>query len=631
MERIIENLRVSVDLVNCIKKVKRRITVEKQEKVFILKRFRPYMGNKKILIPISLILSGISAVLNMIPFVLVWYITRELLSSSKIVTISNVRFYAWMAFASAIAGILLYFIALLSSHLAAFRVEVGMQKVGMEKVINMPLGFFDRHSSGKIRKIVNDGAGTTHTFLAHQLPDLAGSIVSPIILLILLFVVDWRMGLVSLIPIALGFMSMGFMATVEGKKFQSAYYDSLEEMSSESVEYVRGIPVVKTFGQSIFSFKRFHDSIIKYKEMVYAYTLLWRKPMSFYTAIMQATSFFLIPLAIFLIGRGDNVALVLSDFIFYILISPIFTMLFMKSMHFQQNTMVAEQAIDRLDNLLNLKEASSEITNDNKSSKIKDYSIEFKDVVFSYEGSDKKAIDKVSFKLNKGQTIALVGASGGGKTTIARLAARFWDVDEGEILVGGINVKNISKEELMNNIAFVFQNTKLFKGSLKENIVFGKEKVSDIEISRAIDFSQSREIIENLQNGIDTVIGSKGTYLSGGEQQRIALARAILKDAPIVLLDEATAFADPENEHLIQKALNELGKGKTTLMIAHRLTSVQNVDKILVINEGKIVEEGTHQELLLRGGIYKSMWDEYQKSIEWKITSKQEAEAIANV
>lgn len=576
------------------------------------------MGKKKVLLPLSLVLSGISAVLNILPFVLVWYITRDILSAPQPIDVSNVSFYAWLAFASAIGGIIVYFFALMSSHLAAFRVEVGMQKVGMEKILSMPLGFFDKHSSGKIRKIVNDGAGTTHTFLAHQLPDMAGSVVSPIILIALIFIVDWRMGLASLVPIILGFITMRFMMSSEGKKFQKMYYDSLEEMSSESVEYVRGIPVVKTFGQTIFSFKRFYDSIIKYKEMVHAYTLLWRKPMSFYTVIMQSAAFFLIPMAIFLIGRGENLPLVLADFIFYILISPIFTMLLMKSMYFQQNTLIAEQAIDRLDNLLNYPSMSySENTKNTKN-----HSLEFKDVVFSYEGSDKRAIDKISFKLNEGETIALVGASGGGKTTIARLAARFWDADEGAVLVGGINVKDIPKKELMDNISFVFQNTKLLKGSLRENIVFGKDNVGEEELNKAIDFSQSREIIENLPDGLDTVIGSKGTYLSGGEQQRIALARAMVKNAPIVLLDEATAFADPENEHLIQKALKELSRGKTTLMIAHRLTSVQNVDRILVIESGKIAEEGTHAELLNKGCIYKTMWDEYQKSVAWKIAAK---------
>ena len=323
-----------------------------------------------------------------------------------------------------------------------------------------------------------------------------------------------------------------------------------------------------------------------------------------------------------LIGRAEALSIVLADFVFYLLISPIFTMLLMKSMYFRQNSMIAKQAIDRVDNILDypdMKWAQNE-------KKITNHTLEFKDVVFSYEGSATRAIDKVSFKLNEGETIALVGASGGGKTTIARLATRFWDVDEGEVLLDGINVKDIPKEQLMNNISFVFQSTKLFKGTLRENVVFGKKGVTQEEINKAIDFSQSRNIIDNLTDGIDTVMGSKGTYLSGGEQQRIALARAIVKNAPIVLLDEATAFADPENEHLIQKALRELSRGKTTLMIAHRLTSVQDVDRILVIENGKIAEEGTHGELLAKGGIYKSMWDEYQKSVAWKISTNSNIE-----
>lgn len=592
------------------------------KKSFVLKRFIPYMGKKKVLLPLALVLSGISAVLNILPFVFVWYIVREILSNPQSSNVLNINFYAWLAFASAVSGIVIYFLSLISSHLAAFRVEIGMQKIGMGKIMSMPLGFFDQYSSGKIRKVVNDGAATTHTFLAHQLPDMAGSIISPIVLIALILLVDWRMGIVTLIPIALGFMTMRFMMSEEGQKFQKQYYDSLEEMSSESVEYIRGIPVVKTFGQTIFSFKRFYNSITKYKEMVYAYTLLWRSPMSFYTTVMQSAAFFLIPMAIFLIGRGNNVSLILTDFIFYILISPMFTTLLMRSMHFQQNIMIAEQAIDRLDNILDYKSMDYSGT----SKGIENNSLEFKNVTFSYEGSDKPAVDKISFKLNKGETIALVGASGGGKTTIARLAARFWDVDEGEVLVGGVNVKDIPKKELMDKVSLVFQNTKLFKGSLRENIIFGKENASESAINKAIDYSQSRAIIENLSDGLDTVIGSKGTYLSGGEQQRIALARAMVKNAPIVLLDEATAFADPENEHLIQKALKALSHGKTTLMIAHRLTSVQNADRILVVDRGQIVEEGTHETLLKKAGLYKKMWDEYQKSIDWKIVEKDEDE-----
>jgi len=591
--------------------------MEKQRKAFVLKRFIPYMGKKKGLLPLSLVLSGLSAALNIVPFVLIWFITREVLLSTQSIEIANIGLYAWLAFAAAIGGVLIYFFALMSSHLAAFRVEVGMQKVGMKRIMRMPLGFFDQNASGRIRKIVNDGASTTHSFLAHQLPDMAGTIISPIILLALILIVDWRMGLASLVPIILGFITMKFMMTAEGRKFQKQFFDSLEEMSSESVEYVRGIPVVKTFGQSVFSFKRFYNSIIKYKEMVLAYTLLWRTPMSFYTIIMQSAAFFLIPMAILLVGRGGNLAFVLADYIFYLLISPIFTMLLMRSMYFQQNMMIATQAIDRLDNLLDY----PIMTDEDDKEEIKTFELEFKNVGFAYEGSDMRAIDEISFKLSEGETIALVGPSGGGKTTIARLAARFWEADEGEVLVGGVNVKNISKKTLMETISFVFQNTRLFKGTLKENIVFGKENIDDKNIEEAIEASQSKEIIDSLKDGLDTVIGTKGTYLSGGEQQRIALARAFLKNAPIVLLDEATAFADPENEHLIQKALIELSKGKTTLMIAHRLTSVKHADRILVIDGGKIVEQGTHQALLESAGLYKRMWDEYQKSIAWKISA----------
>ncbi len=593
----------------------------KKKNKSILKRFYPYMGKKKVLVPLSLILSGLSAILNIVPFVLIWYIARDLLLNAQSIDASSVSTYAWLAFASAMAGVIIYFLALMSSHLAAFHVEVGMQKVGMEKIISMPLGFFDKHSSGKMRKIVNDGAGTTHTFLAHQLPDMAGSVISPVILILLILLVDWRMGVVSLVPIIIGFITMSFMTSSKGIDFQKKYFDALEEMSSESVEYVRGIPVVKTFGQTIFSFKRFYNSITNYKKMVHAYTLLWQKPMSFYVIIMQSAAFFLIPISILLIGRGASLPLVLADFIFYLLISPIFTMLLLKSMLFRQNSMIAKQAIDRLDNLLEY----PSMNYSHNAKNIRTQSLEFKNVSFSYDSTDRLAVDSINFKVNEGETVALVGSSGGGKTTIARLAARFWDVLEGEVLVGGVNVKDVSKKELMDNISFVFQSTKLFKGSLRENIVFGKENITEEEINKAIDYSQSRDIIKNLPEGINTVIGSKGTYLSGGEQQRIALARAFVKNSPIVLLDEATAFADPENEHLIQKALKDLSYGKTTLIIAHRLTSVKDVDKIIVLENGKIAEQGSHKELINKDGLYKKMWDEYQKTVAWKIINKKDA------
>lgn len=588
----------------------------------VLKRFFPYMGKKKALIPLSLILSGISAALNILPFVLMWYIARDILNDPQSIDIARISTYAWYAFGCAFAGTLIYFLSLMSSHLAAFRCEVGLQKRGMQKIIAMPLGFFDQYASGKLRKIVNDGAGTTHTFLAHQLPDMAGSVVSPILLIGAVLWVDWRMGLVSLIPIALGFITMSFMMTSKGKAFQQQYFDSLEEMSAESVEYVRGIPVVKTFGQSIFSFKRFYNSIMKYKEMVHAYTLLWRSSMSFYIVFMQSAVFFLVPAAILMIGRGDQLPVVLADFIFYLLVSPLFTLLLMRSMYFRQNAMIAKQAIDRLDTLFAYPAMEFAATE----KPLRDHSLEFKNVSFAYPDSEKNAVDGVSFRLNEGETVALVGASGGGKTTIARLAARFWDASEGSVLIGGFNVKEIPKQELMDNISFVFQNTRLFKGTLRENIVFGSRGITDEALNRAIDLSQSREIIDQLPKGLNTVIGTKGTYLSGGEQQRIVLARAFVKDAPIVLLDEATAFADPENEHLIQKALKELSRGKTTLMIAHRLTSIRSVDRILVIADGKIAEQGTHDELIAKGGLYRTMWEEYQRSVTWEITGNQASE-----
>ncbi len=589
--------------------------------VSILTRFKPYMGTRKYLLTTSLALSALSSILGLLPFVFIWLIAKELFSNQP--SFAYVQTYAWLTLASAFIAMALYFLALLSSHLCAFRVEVGMRKVGMRRIITMPLGFFHQSQTGKIRKIIDDNASQTHTFLAHQLPDLAATIVAPLVILVLILAIDWRMGLVLLIPIVLGFVAMSFMMTQEGEKFRQKYMDYLEEMSSEAVEYVRGIPVVKTFGQSVYAFKRFVDSINRYKEMVLTFTLMWQKPMAFYTVIMQSAAFFLVPFTIFFISNGSLTAdtgklgLVLSNFLFYLLIAPNFTLLFMRTMYFQHEASIAKQSIDRFDAILDYP-AMSFVA---QSEPLTAFDVEFKDVVFAYEGAESNAVDGVSFTIKSGETVALIGASGGGKTTIARLLARFWDIKSGEILIGGRNIQTLSQQTLMNNIAFVFQNTKLFHLSLRDNITYGKADASNADIERAIDLSQSREIIEALPNGLDTEVGKAGTYLSGGEQQRIALARAILKDAPLVLLDEATAFADPENEHLIQQALRELSKGKTTLMIAHRLTTVQHADKILVIDNGKVAQSGTHQALLSESGLYQAMWQEYQQSIVWKLAN----------
>lgn len=580
------------------------------------------MGSKKILLPLSLVISAISAVLNIIPFVVIYYIIRNILGNPEIINVQYIMKYALLAFVSTLGALIMYFVALLCSHLAAFRVEIGMQKVGMQKILDLPLGFFNINSSGKIRKIISEGASTTHTFLAHQLPDLAGTVISPVALIVLIITIDWRMGLASLVPIIMGFFIMNFMMSSKGKKFQELYYIALEEMSAEAVEYIRGIPVVKTFDQTIFSFKKFYNSITNYKKMVLAYTLLWRTPMSFYVTIMQSATFFIIPMAILLIGGGNSIPLVITNFIFYILISPIFTTLLMRTILFRQNITIAEQAIDKFDKLLDYQP----INYKHESTRVNKFDIEFRNVSFTYEGTNKPAVNNISFKIDEGETVALVGASGGGKTTIARLVARFWEVDTGEVLIGGINIKELSKKDLMDTISFVFQSTKLFKGSLKENILLSKTNASYEDINNALVNSQSADIISAATNGLDTVIGSKGTYLSGGEQQRIALARAMIKDSPIVLLDEATAFTDPENEHLIQKALRELGRNKTTLIIAHRLSSVVNVDKILVIDKGEIIEMGNHNELYNKGGVYADMWDEYKESITWKFTNKEVVE-----
>ncbi len=585
------------------------------KKPHVLQRFFPYMGEKKILIPLALLFSALAAVLSTIPFVFIWLIVRELLSSQSF-SLQQITPYTLVVGLCAALGVLFYFLALTFSHLAAFRVEVGLQKTSMERLVSMPLGFFDSADSGRIRKIVNDSAATTHSFLAHQLPDLAGSVLTPLVLLVMILAVNWKMGLVSLIPVLLGGIGFASMMTTQGKKFMQRYFDALEEMSDEAVEYVRGVPVVKTFGQTVFSFTRFYESIIKYKDFVLQYTMLWRRRMSFTTVALQSTAFFLLPVTVLFFFDGGDLELVLTDFIFYLLIAPNFIAILMRSAYFRQNAYIAEQALDRIDAFFDYPQLDYSTA---AQQTVSSYGLVFRDVSFCYEGAESNAVDGVSFTVAQGETVALVGPSGGGKTTLARLAARFWDVQQGQILIGGVDVKSFSRKQLMETVSFVFQNTRLFSTSLEENIRIGKENASREELARAVALSQSQEIIDRLSDGIKTVLGTGGTYLSGGEQQRISLARALLKNAPVVLLDEATAFADPENEQQIIQALHELGRGKTTLLIAHRLTSVQQADKILVISEGKVVEHGAHDELMARQGVYARMYAEYEESISWKL------------
>lgn len=580
-----------------------------------LKKLSNYMGKRKILLPTAMLVSALSALAGMLPFIFIWLIVRELFEFGGFSPSGNITTYAWWTVGSAVISVILYFAALMSSHLAAFRAESNMRREAMQKIVRMPLGFFDNNTSGRIRKIIDDNASTTHTFLAHQMPDLAASILVPVVAIVLIFIFDWQLGLACMVPIILSMILMMSMMGGKSQQFMKSYMNSLEDMNTEAVEYVRGIPVVKVFQQTIYSFKNFHKSIINYSKMVSQYSMNWEKPMSAYTAVINSFVFFLAPVAILLIGKTGDYAFVLVNFLLFMLVTPVFSQSIMKSMYLQQALGQASEAISRLENLTSY----NHLFVSTNPQPIKNFSIRFDNVSFSYPGTTQKAIDGINFSIPQGKTVALVGASGGGKTTIARLVPRFWEVNEGQVLVGGINVKNIDSKDLMKHVSFVFQNTKLFKTTLLENVKYGNPNATMEEVNRALDMAQCREIINRQPLGLNTKIGTEGTYLSGGEQQRIVLARAILKNAPIVVLDEATAFADPENEHLIQQALKELTKGKTVLMIAHRLSSITDADDILVIDKGKIAEQGTHLELINKKGLYNTMWNEYQQAVRWTI------------
>jgi ATP-binding cassette subfamily B protein len=588
----------------------------KKHNMGTLKNLQQYAGRRKALFPLSMALSAMSALAGMAPFVLIWLIVRELFEKGGTISPSDsIITYAWGAAGSAIVSVVLYFGALICSHLAAFRVESNLRRKAMRKIVHMPLGFFDTNTSGRIRKVIDDNASITHSFLAHQLPDLAATFLIPAVALLLIFVFDWQLGLACMVPVAAAMVLMMAMVGGKSQEFMKSYMTSLEEMNTEAVEYVRGIPVVKVFQQTMFSFKNFHRCIVNYNKMVIQYTMAWEKPMSAYTVAINSFVFVLAPVAILLIGYSGNFAGVLLNFFLFILVTPVFSQGVMKSMYLQQAFGQTNEAIGRFDRLTDF----SQIQRATHSEKVEKFDVRLDDVFFSYPGAPQNAVDGVSFTIAQGATVALVGASGSGKTTIARLVPRFWETQRGQVLIGGVDVRDIDPKELMKHISFVFQNTKLFKASLLENIKYGNPDASMEEIDRAIDMAQCREIIDKQPHGLNAEIGKDGTYLSGGEQQRIALARTILKNAPIVVLDEATAFADPENEHLIHQALGELTKGKTVLMIAHRLTSIVDADTILVIDKGRIAEQGTHNELINKQGIYNDMWNEYQQSVGWII------------
>lgn len=583
-------------------------------------RLLNYSDNYKYLTIVGMFLSALSAICLLVPFVYIWDVVNALLAVAPDFTkAQNLDVYAINAFTFAVLGIILNFFGLMGTHLSAFKNEKNMKDAAIKHLLKLPLGYFSNHTSGGLRKIIDYSTAKTEIFLAHQLFDLTGAIMTPIVFLILLFSFDWRLGLICLIPIILCFVFMYPMFSKESRNSMEKYEKYLEEMNGEAVEYVRGIPVTKAFQQSIYSFKNFINAIKNYGKFSAEYSMSTHIPMTAFTVSINGFFALLIPAGILLAGSVVDVKF-FANFMFYIIFTPICAVMMMKIMTVSQDWMLASCALDSIEAILN----ENPLVDPINPQKPKNHSIEFEGVYFDYENADgdEHILNDVNLKINENETVALVGPSGGGKTTIASLIPRFWDVNQGSIKVGDVDVRDISTKELMKNISFVFQNTTLFKDSIYNNVAIGRKGASRDDVKKALSLTQCDDIIDELPDGINTVIGSEGTYLSGGQQQRIALARAVLKDAPIIILDEATALADPENEYLIQKAISEITKDKTVIMIAHRLSSVKNVDKIYVVENGRIVEEGNHHTLIDSGGIYSRMWDEFNQSIQWKVKSE---------
>ena len=582
------------------------------------KRLFEYADNYKYLTIASWVLATVSAFIALVPFYYIWRLIKEVIRvSPDFDRAQNLSAYGWCAVGSAVLAMLIYMGGLICSHLAAFHVQATMRSRLMRHIMSLPLGSMDEDGSGKVRKIINESSAATETYLAHQLPDKCVATATPIGLVVLLLVFDWRLGLLSLIPVVLGFAIMSTMMGANMKKKMEEYQNALEEMSSEAVEYVRGIPVVKTFGQSVFSFKLFRDSIKKYEKWTIAYTKDLRVPMMGLTTAINSVFAILIAATFWLGGvkSGSVDGTFLLNLMFYIIITPIITVTMTKMMYAGENVMIVEDALNRIDGLLEKKPLPQSVNPE----KPQDASISFKNVSYRYDGASDDAIHNISLDIKSGEHIAFVGPSGGGKSTLAKLIARFADVNSGFIEIGGVNVKNIKASDLMNTVSFVFQDSKLLKMSIFDNVRMGNKNAMREEVIEALHNAQCDDIIEKLPGGIDTVIGSKGTYLSGGETQRIAIARAMLKNAPILILDEATAFADPDNEAKVQAAFSKLSEGKTVIMIAHRLSSVTEVDRIYVLKNGQICQSGTHENLLSQDGLYAHMWKEFNKSVSWKV------------
>ena len=588
----------------------------KQKKPSVLSRVLRYGGNCRSLAYLAWLLSGISAVLALVPFVELFYIIRDVIRvSPDYGQATEIVRHGWLAVGFALLSMLVYFAALMCSHISAFRVAGNLKKELLSHIATLPVGFADEMGSGRLRRVVLESTASTETMLAHNLPDMVQAIVTPVCMVVLLFVYDWRFGLICLVPLLIGFAMMFQMAGPGMQEDMKNYQDALEKMSNEAVEYVRGIPVVKTFGQTVFSFHRFKEAIDNYSRFCIHYTKTARRPMVLYTLFINSAFAFLIALALFL-SRGENYAQdILINFLFYVLFTPVIATTMTRVLFMSENNMLLEDAMGRVDGILGIQPLSEP----EAPAAPKGSSVELCDVTYHYSQEAKAAVSHLSLRAEENSIIALVGPSGSGKTTAAGLISRFFDPEEGCVKIGGVDVRQIGKDALMDTVSYVFQDSKLLKRSIAENLRIAKSDATEEEMLRALHAAQCDDILSRLPQGLDTVLGSEGTYLSGGEQQRIAIARAILKKAPVVLLDEATAFADPENEALVQRAFKELTKNSTVIMIAHRLSTIRNADRIYVLQDGNVAQEGTHDELLEQGGLYRAMWDEYQKAVSWKV------------
>ena len=580
-----------------------------------LKRLLEYAGGYKYLTIASWILSALSALVALLPFVYIWKVIKEVLDVvPNYGDVQNLSHNGWMAVVFAVAAILIYIAALICSHLAAFRVQANMRRSAMHHIVTLPMGFMDGIGSGKVRKTVYESSAATETYLAHQLPDKANALATPVGLIVLLLVFDWRLGLLSLLPVAAAFVIMSVMTGKRMAKKMEEYNNALGQMSNEAVEYVRGISVVKTFGQSVFSFRRFKEAIDNYEKWVIAYTKDLRFPMMCYTMLVNGIFAVLIAAALVMTSGGVTNEFLLN-LMYYIIITPIITLTLTKIMYASENKLIVADAMSRIDSIMEMEP----LPETDHPKHPKDNSVELSGVSFRYKDAERNALENISLTIRPGEHVAFVGPSGGGKTTLASIVARFWDVRGGCVKIGGVNVKDIAKEELMDTVSFVFQDSKLLKTSILENVRMAKPDASREEILKALHDAQCDDILEKLPQGVDTVVGAKGVYLSGGEQQRISIARVMLKNVPVLILDEATAFADPDNEAKVQAAFNVLAKGKTVLMIAHRLSTVTGADRIVVIKDGKIEDTGTHGQLKDKDGLYAEMWRQYNKAAKWKV------------